>query len=353
MVLVVASSSVERGQRRITRAVREARGRAARVRRRSPPIFHWREHRRSSIPLLIFASSIRRLPDMFADHHESLDARGLRDAVAGCGMPLYNLLFMSLIIFFAYFYTSIIFNPNDVAENMRKYGRLHSGHPARQTTAEHLDTILTPDHPGGRNLPGAHRDLADFMITGFQVQRPSVDRRLARCSLPPQLHHQGLGPDFLFRRYLAADRGRCGDGHDSADRSAADHAPLRWLHEDTKIRGAGRSVAGPSRRNPGSPRRPGKGTQAVRLAQSRGIPKISTGISCARRRRVGAELGLRAKALIVASYLAKMMGREGTAGGAEGCDERLHPRRLPTDAASGRSCTTSRSSTSRCPTGSC
>ena len=37
-------------------------------------------------------------------------------------MPLYNLLYVAGIIFFAYFYTAIIFNPDDVAENMRKYG---------------------------------------------------------------------------------------------------------------------------------------------------------------------------------------------------------------------------------------
>ena len=38
------------------------------------------------------------------------------------GMPAYYLLFVGGIIFFAYFYTAIIFNPDDVAENMRKYG---------------------------------------------------------------------------------------------------------------------------------------------------------------------------------------------------------------------------------------
>jgi len=37
-------------------------------------------------------------------------------------MPLYNLLYVSFIIFFCYFYTAIVFNPDDVAENMRKYG---------------------------------------------------------------------------------------------------------------------------------------------------------------------------------------------------------------------------------------
>ena len=55
------------------------------------------------------------------------------------GMPLYNLLYVVGIVFFAYFYTSIIFNPDDVAENMRKYGgfipgiRRVSGRPSTST----------------------------------------------------------------------------------------------------------------------------------------------------------------------------------------------------------------------------
>jgi hypothetical protein len=55
------------------------------------------------------------------------------------GMPLYNLLYVVGIVFFAYFYTSIIFNPDDVAENMRKYGGfirvsvLASGRPSTST----------------------------------------------------------------------------------------------------------------------------------------------------------------------------------------------------------------------------
>jgi preprotein translocase subunit SecY len=52
------------------------------------------------------------------------------------GMPLYNLLYVTLIIFFAYFYTAIIFNPDDVAENMRKYGGFMPGiRPGKRTAS--------------------------------------------------------------------------------------------------------------------------------------------------------------------------------------------------------------------------
>ena len=57
-------------------------------------------------------------------------------------MPLYNLLYVAGIIFFAYFYTAIIFNPDDVAENMRKYGGFIPGIRPGKRTAEYIDTIL-------------------------------------------------------------------------------------------------------------------------------------------------------------------------------------------------------------------
>src|SRR2546422_6901768 len=57
-------------------------------------------------------------------------------------MPLYNLLYVVGIIFFAYFYTAIIFNPDDVAENMRKYGGFVPGIRPGKRTAEYIDTIL-------------------------------------------------------------------------------------------------------------------------------------------------------------------------------------------------------------------
>ena len=58
-------------------------------------------------------------------------------------MPLHDLLYVVGIIFFCYFYTAIIFNPDDVAENMRKYGGFIPGIRPGKRTAEYIDTILT------------------------------------------------------------------------------------------------------------------------------------------------------------------------------------------------------------------
>src|SRR5213083_1257237 len=90
---------------------------------------------------VIFASSILAFPATIAGMFKG----GWVDSVTqqlGLGMPLYNLLYVVGIIFFAYFYTAIIFNPDDVAENMRKYGGFVPGIRPGKRTAEYIDTIL-------------------------------------------------------------------------------------------------------------------------------------------------------------------------------------------------------------------
>ena len=76
------------------------------------------------------------------------------------GMPLYNLLYVVGIIFFAYFYTAIIFNPDDVAENMRKYGGFIPGiRPGQADGGVHRHDPGA-DHAGRRRVPGGRRAAA-------------------------------------------------------------------------------------------------------------------------------------------------------------------------------------------------
>ena len=96
------------------------------------------------------------------------------------GYPLYNLLYVALIIFFAYFYTAIIFNPDDVAENMRKYGGFVPGIRPGKRTAEHIDGILARVTLAGAVYLAMIALLPEFMLTGFKVAADSVHRRLAR-----------------------------------------------------------------------------------------------------------------------------------------------------------------------------
>jgi preprotein translocase subunit SecY len=85
------------------------------------------------------------------------------------GMPLYNLLYVAFIIFFCYFYTAIVFNPDDVAENMRKYGGFVPGIRPGKRTSEYLDHILGRITFGGAIYLALVAILPEFLITGFKV----------------------------------------------------------------------------------------------------------------------------------------------------------------------------------------
>ena len=115
----------------------------------------------------------------------------------GVGMPLYNLLYIAGIIFFAYFYTAIIFNPDDVAENMRKYGGFVPGIRPGKRTAEHIDTILTRITLVGAIYLALIAILPEFLITGFKVAPiPFIGEQLDAAL--PSWFTQGLGVTFYF-----------------------------------------------------------------------------------------------------------------------------------------------------------
>jgi preprotein translocase subunit SecY len=112
-------------------------------------------------------------------------------------MPLYNLLYVIGIIFFAYFYTAIIFNPDDVAENMRKYGGFIPGIRPGKRTAEYIDTILSRLTLVGALYLCVIALIPDFMLAGFKVAPiPVIGERLDAI-LPPWFT-QGLGVTFYF-----------------------------------------------------------------------------------------------------------------------------------------------------------
>jgi len=195
IVVVAAIIFVERGHRRIT--VQYAKRVVGR-----------RQYGGSSthIPLkvntggvipVIFASSLLALPATVAVAFESGTwGRAIADQLA-YGMPLYNLLYVTGIIFFCYFYTAIIFNPDDVAENMRKYGGFIPGIRPGKRTAEHIDTILARLTLVGALYLAAVALLPEFLLTGFRVAPiPFVGEQLD--TLLPQWVTQGMGVTFFF-----------------------------------------------------------------------------------------------------------------------------------------------------------
>ena len=246
---------------------------------------------------VIFASSILAFPATIAQAFPGKYADAVSQQL-GLGMPLYNLLYVAGIIFFAYFYTAIIFNPDDVAENMRKYGGFVPGIRPGKRTAEYIDTILTRITLAGAIYLALIAILPNFLISGFKVAPIPFIGEWLDAALP-QVHHRRAERAVLLRRHLAADRGRRGDGHGAAGRVAADHAALRRLHEEVAdSRTAGVSVTMALNLLMLGPPGAGKGTQAERFARARGIPKISTGDILREAVHAGTEIGLRAKAIM-------------------------------------------------------
>jgi preprotein translocase subunit SecY len=93
----------------------------------------------------IFASSLLLLPITVANFTRGQGPDWLNSitALLGHGQPLFLLLYVLLIIFFAFFYTSIMFNPKETAENLKKYGGFIPGIRPGERTAEYIDYVLT------------------------------------------------------------------------------------------------------------------------------------------------------------------------------------------------------------------
>jgi len=92
----------------------------------------------------IFASALLLLPITFSNFNISGNETFLNiTSFFSQGQPLYMILYASGIIFFTFFYTSITFNPNETAENLRKYGGFIPGIRPGESTALYIDNILT------------------------------------------------------------------------------------------------------------------------------------------------------------------------------------------------------------------
>ena len=93
----------------------------------------------------IFASSLLLMLTTIATFNAQNTPEWLQTVVAylGRGSPLYLTLYAFMIIFFAFFYTSIIFNPEETAENLKKYGGFIPGIRPGKKTAEYIDFVLT------------------------------------------------------------------------------------------------------------------------------------------------------------------------------------------------------------------
>ena len=121
----------------------------------------------------IFASSLLLMPvsiiNLTGGQADGADWLVALNAMLGRGQPLYLLIYVSMIVFFAFFYPAIVFNPEDTAENLRKYGGYIPGIRPGKSTADYLDFVLTRLTVLGATYLSAICILPELLISKYAV----------------------------------------------------------------------------------------------------------------------------------------------------------------------------------------
>ena len=147
---------------------------------------------------VIFASSILSAPLLFANSEFVRNSPTLTRIVStlGIGEPLYDLLYMLAIIFFAYFYISIVFRPDDIADNMRKYGGFIPGIRPGKRTSDYVNDILTRITLVGAIYLILISLVPIFLLSGIHVNHlPILGSYFDRL---PTWVTNGMGVNFYF-----------------------------------------------------------------------------------------------------------------------------------------------------------
>ncbi|KIM00050.1 Preprotein translocase secY subunit [Paramagnetospirillum magnetotacticum MS-1] len=119
----------------------------------------------------IFASSILLMPVTIAQFSAAGGPEWLTTftALMGRGQPLYLALYLGLIVFFSFFYTAVVFNPADTAENLKKYGGFIPGIRPGKNTSDYLDYVLTRLTVVGAAYLSALSVLPEILISKLSV----------------------------------------------------------------------------------------------------------------------------------------------------------------------------------------
>jgi preprotein translocase subunit SecY len=152
---------------------------------------------------VIFASSILAFPTTLLQMNAIKNIHWLEAMLMSIrhGEPLYYVLFVAGIIFFCFFYISIIFNPNEAADNMRKYGGFIPGIRPGRNTADYMNAILTKITVVGGIYLAILCLIPDIMISGIKLNHLAlignwVDTALTTLHLRFLL--DGMGVTFYF-----------------------------------------------------------------------------------------------------------------------------------------------------------
>lgn len=145
---------------------------------------------------VIFASSLLAFPQTLAYFANNQYIRGVVTQLS-YGMPLYNLLYVSMIIFFCYFYTAIVFNPANVADEIKKHGGFIPGIRPGKRTADFIERILTRITLIGAVYLALIAILPEFLTQGFKVEPiPWIGPRLN--DILPTWFTRGMNVPFYF-----------------------------------------------------------------------------------------------------------------------------------------------------------
>ena len=148
---------------------------------------------------IIFASSLLAFPQtllQFQPVKNSVWMSNMLGALSG-SEPLYYLVYVILIVFFCFFYVSIIFNPSEAADNMRKYGGFIPGIRPGKNTAEYMDNILSKITVVGGLYLSILSLIPMIMISGIKLQSLPLVGNFIDAHFPRWLL-DGLGVNFFF-----------------------------------------------------------------------------------------------------------------------------------------------------------
>ena len=148
---------------------------------------------------VIFASSILAFPQTLRGLPVVQNSKWLSGMLLSIqhGEPLYVVLFVVGIVFFCFFYVSIIFNPNEAADNMRKYGGFIPGIRPGRNTAEYMNAILTKITVVGGIYLSILCLIPDIMISGIHLQHLPLLGNWIDAHFPRFLL-EGLNVQFYF-----------------------------------------------------------------------------------------------------------------------------------------------------------
>lgn len=149
---------------------------------------------------IIFAQSVLTLPQVLPSVFSKMQGiPGIAAFFAAIapGTPMNTLMYAVIIIFFSYFYVSIVFNPVDVADNIKKQGGFIPGKRPGARTAEYIDRILSRITLGGSFYLIAVATLPTLLTSGLQLDKfPLLGGVFGRFL--PDFVNQGLGVPFYF-----------------------------------------------------------------------------------------------------------------------------------------------------------